>query len=130
MALTRPLGREYRGDLRKGTVVTAAPAELPPFDPEPLRRAVAIKVAKHYQGVVHLFVYMNFNGENAREADVLAAVRDGGGDRFESVWLLAYAQEAGSMGTLTYHIRCAKASTVLVELPGWLSIPATARRGL
>ncbi len=124
MAVNRRLGDVYRDDDRSGATVIPAPQNLPAFDPELIRKAVASKVAKMYQGIVHVLVYMNYDADDAKEEEVLAAVRAGGGDRLESVWLLANGRESGSTGPVSYMIRCAKESSVLASCPGWLSVPA------
>lgn len=130
MVVTRPLGKEYRGDLRTGPIPTVAPAGLPPLDTGPIRTVVAKKASKRYQGKVHLLVYVNTKGSNAKYEVVSKAVRDTCGDSFESVWLLAYGRKAGSRGAVTNFVGCAKPSPNLAACAGWLPVPAIKAPGL
>lgn len=120
MLVKRPLGRLYKGDARTGPVPTDLPSELPPFDMETLQRVVAKKVAKNYQGKLHLLVYVNASGGAAHFDEVSKLVREVVGDQFESVWLLGYGRMSGSPGApMGNFIGCAKASPDLAECPGW-----------
>lgn len=122
MALNKPLGRAYRGDVSVGPVAAKRPQNVPVFEPGPLRTAVQKKAGKHYQGVVHLSVYLNFAGAGGSFDAVSRVVREAGGDKFESVWLIARGNESGAADTGAYFIACAKPSSLLAAAPGWLKV--------
>lgn len=106
------LGAAYRGDENLGPVKPVKPAKLPPFDPTPIRDAVRDKAAKNYAAKVNLLLYASYPGKNAQFPDVVNAVNEGGGDKFESVWVVLYD-----------YIGCPRPSERLARCDGWLRLP-------
>jgi hypothetical protein len=108
----RKLGLVYRGDKTLGPPGASRPDRLPPFDYGPLTETVRRKVAKKYGAGVHLCVHLSMQGENATAEGVSQAVKDGGGEQFESVWV-----------TGGDHLTCAIPCSNLAPCDGWHKIP-------
>ena len=123
MVVRQGLGKEYRGDHTTGPVRSSPMPGLPALDMEPLRTAVAKKVAKHYQGRIHLLVYLNAEGAGAQYASLAHEVSDANQAAFESVWLLTFGTEPGNPGDGRNYIACALPSPLLVPAPGWIEVP-------
>lgn len=123
MMVRSALGKEYRGDRSTGPVRADWSSSLPPFDMAALRAAVTKKVAKRYQGRVHLLVYLNAAGAGGDYAALAREVREASQDAFESVWLLTFGIEAGKRGDGKNFIACARPSPMLAATPGWVEVP-------
>lgn len=123
MVVRQALGIEFRGDKSTGPVRANRPWSLPPLDTGPLRTAVAKKVAKHYQGRVHLLVYLNAAGAGGDYAALAREVNEESRDAFESVWLLTFGNEPGKAGDGKNFIACARPSPLLAPAPGWIEVP-------
>lgn len=123
MVVRTALGVEFRGDKSTGPVRANRPPVLPPLDTAPLRAEVAKKVAKHYQGRIHLLVYLNAAGAGGDYAALAREVNEASQDAFESVWLLTFGNEPGSTGDGRNFIACARPSSLLSAAPGWFEVP-------
>jgi hypothetical protein len=122
MALNKPLGKIYKGDMSTGPVALSRPERLPSLDLGPLRNAVKAKVRKNYAGKVNLSVYMNYSGSNAEFEKVSVEVLAAAQDKFESVWLIARGNFSGAADEGAFFICCVKESPDLPKTGAWYKV--------
>ncbi len=122
MALNKPLGKTYKGDMSTGAPVLGRPDTLPPLNLDPVREVVEKKVKKNYAGKVNLCVYMNFSGSDAEFEEVKRVVLAAAQDKFESIWLIARGNFKGEADVGGLFICCVKESPDLPKTGNWYKL--------
>jgi hypothetical protein len=122
MALNKPLGKLYKGDMEKGPVSLGKPEVMPPPDLGPMREAIEGKVKKQYAGVVNLCVYLNYASGGAEFEKVVSEVLDAAQGKFKSIWIIARGSTAGEADQGGFFLCCAKVAAGLPRTGAWYRI--------